>query len=139
MHDNYFEGILQLRNPDKDIIDFVFNQVNKEEKVFITKQKNVINGVDLYFTSQRYLQVLGKKLKQNFCGELKVSKKLHTRHKQTGRELYRVNVMFRRVSSKAGSIIEYKGNKVKILKLGKKISARYLNNGKKLTLNYTDL
>ena len=138
-HSQYFEGILQLRNTDKDVLDFVLNLVEKRDGVSVSKIEKVANGLDLYFTSQKFLQQVGKKLKGNFNGELKTSVKLFTRNRITGKEVYRVNVLFRQHNIKKGDIIPYKGEEVQIIGVGKKILAKNTKTGKKLTLNFKDL
>lgn len=138
-HSQYFEGILQLRNTDKDVLDFVLNLVEKRDGVSVSKTERVVNGFDLYFTSQKFLQQIGKKLKGNFNGELKTSVKLFTRNRITGKEVYRVNVLFRQHNIKKGDIVIYKGEKVKIVGIGKKILAKNTKTGKKLTLNFGEL
>mgnify|MGYP001574226577 CR=1 FL=1 len=82
MHEGYYEGILQLRNPNKEAIEFIKSQIKKKEGVFISTEKKVNNGIDFYITSQRYLQTLGKELKKHFSGELKVSSRIHTKNRQ---------------------------------------------------------
>ena len=139
MHNDYFEGILQLRNPNDEIIEFIRNQFNKKPGVFISNEKKVNNGIDFYASSQKYIQVLGRKIKRNFSGELKISSKLHTRNKQTSKNVYRVNVLFRLAKCKLGDILTFKGEEIKVLKLGKKILAKNLKTGKKLNINYGDL
>lgn len=138
-HSQYFEGILQLRNTDKDVLDFVLNLVEKRDGISISKTERVVNGFDLYFISQKFLQQIGKKLKGNFNGELKTSAKLFTRSRITGKEVYRVNVLFRQHNIKKGDIVIYKGEKVQIVGIGKKILAKNTKTGKKLTLNFGDL
>jgi len=64
-HSGYFEGILQLRNTGKEVDDFILNLVNKTNEIIISKGVKVRNGIDLYFTSQKFLQVVGKKLKKS--------------------------------------------------------------------------
>lgn len=128
-----------MRNPNDEIIEFIRGQFNKKPGVFITNEKKVNNGIDFYATSQKYIQVLGKKLKRNFCGELKISSKLHTRNKQTSRNVYRVNVLFRLAKCKLEDILNFKGEEIKVLKMGKKILAKNLKTGKKLNINYGDL
>ena len=66
MHEDYYEGILQLRKPNEEVIEFIKNQVKKRTNVLITKEKKVNNGIDFYITSQKYLQVIGKKLKKHY-------------------------------------------------------------------------
>ena len=89
--------------------------------MFITKKEKVRNGIDFYVTSKRYLQNLGKKLQNCFGGELKVSSRLFTRDRQTSKDVYRVNVLFRLPRFKKDDIIELKGNKIKVINIGKKV------------------
>lgn len=135
---NYYQGILQLRDVNDEIISFVHSQIRKREDVAITKTIKFPNGVDLYITSQKFIRVLGKKLKDDFGGELKVSSKLHSRSKE-GKELYRVNVLFKLSKYKRGDIIEVRGDKVKLISIGKNIFARNLKTGKKTRIRSSDL
>src|SRR3989344_4636961 len=91
---DYYQGILQLRDVNEEILSFVHNQIKKRSDTAVTKTVKFSNGVDLYITSQKFIRILGKKLKESFGGQLKMSAKLHTRSKE-GRDLYRVNVFFR--------------------------------------------
>ncbi len=138
-HNGYFEGILQLRNPSKEVLDFVWKLVEERNGVSITKAQRMPNGVDLYLTSQKFLQTLGKKLKSNFHGELKISSKLFTKNRITSKNVYRVNVLFKLARIKKGDVIQTKKGKLKIVGLGKKIFAKDLETGKKVTLNFKEI
>jgi len=110
---DYFEGILQLRNPSDEAINFVENQFKlrnskksegleksknfqkNNEKVWIAKQVNLKTGIDLYVSSNKFLMQLGKKLKKSFKGKLILSRKLHTRNHLTSKNVYRLTVCFR--------------------------------------------
>ena len=83
---NYFQGIFQLRDCKKEILDFVENQIEKagREDVYVAKKIKVVGGIDLYLTSNNFLRSLGKKLKNAFNGELKESEKLFSRDRQSG-------------------------------------------------------
>tara|TARA_Y100000310_G_C20695989_1_gene825761 strand:- start:628 stop:1065 length:438 start_codon:yes stop_codon:yes gene_type:complete len=135
----YFEGVLQLRNETKEVITFIANQMKKDGNAFIAKQAKIKNGVDLYFSSNKFLMALGKKLQNHFGGELKTSATLHTRSRQSSKNLYRLTVFFKLSEFKVGDIITFKGDKLKILKAGKKVLCKNIDTGKKLTLNYKDL
>ncbi len=135
---NYYQGILQLRDVNDEVIDFVKQQVKKRENVLITKAIRLPNGVDYYLTSQKFLTSLGKKLRESFGGELKISSKLHTRNRQ-GRDLYRVTVLFRLLKFKAGDIVEVRGVKFRLISIRKKIFARNIKTGKKARIRSTDL
>lgn len=130
---DYFEGVLQLRNPNKEVIDFIRDNVEKRKDVLITKEKKINNGIDLYFTSQRFLRALGKRLKVKFNGELKESRKLFTRKRLTSKDVYRVNVMFRLLNFRVNDIINYRNQKIRIKSVGKLISGVDINNGKKVS------
>lgn len=135
---NYYQGILQLRDVNDEIIAFVRNQIRKRSDVFITKTVKLPNGLDFYITSQKFIRILGKKLRESFGGELKVSSKLHTRNRQ-GKDLYRVNVMFRLSKYKKGSIVTVRGEEVRLIRMGQKIFAKSLKTGRKMTIRSSDL
>ena len=135
---NYYQGILQLRDVNGEILDFVSNQLQKRQDVAVTKTVKFPNGVDLYITSQKFIRILGKKLRDSFGGELKISSKLYTRNKQ-GRDLYRVNALFKPSKYKRGDIVAIRGDNVRLLSIGKKIFARNLKTGKKVTIRRNDL
>jgi len=135
---NYYQGILQLRDINDEILSFVRNQVKKRGDVAVTKTIKYPNGVDLYMTSQKFITILGKKLKESFGGELKVSSKLHTQNRQ-GKYLYRVNVLFKFSKYKKGNVVFVRGEKVRLISVGKKIFARNLKTGKKIRIRREDL
>lgn len=136
---NYFEGILQLRNINNDVVEFSINEIEKQGNIFISQIKKVTNGIDIYLSSQRFLRNLGIKLQNHFPGQMIISKKLHTRSRMSGKELYRVNLLFRLPKFKKGDIIEYKGDKIKIISIHNKVFAKDIKTGKKLHINFKDL
>tara|TARA_Y100000310_G_C20563076_1_gene754045 strand:- start:89 stop:415 length:327 start_codon:yes stop_codon:yes gene_type:complete len=93
--DQYYEAILQLRNPNKEAVNCIVNAVNKRKDVFIAKKSKVRGGIDFYISSQRYTRTLGKLLKKSFKGELKISRKLFGVDRQKSKQLYRGTVLFR--------------------------------------------
>ena len=139
MHNEYFEGILQLRNPTEELLDFLAKEIKEKGNVFVAKTKKVGDGIDLYISSQRYLRTLGNKLQERFPGQPEVSSSLHTRNRQTSRDVYRVNVLFRMPSFRKGDIITYKGDRIKIIGMSKKVLAKDIKTGKKLTLSYKNM
>ena len=135
---NYYQGILQLRDASDDVMDFVYSQIQKRPDVAVTRTAKLDNGKDLYITSQKFIRILGKKLRESFGGELKVSSKLHTRNRQ-GRDLYRINVLFRPLKYKRGDIVLVRGDEVKLLQVGNRIFGRDLKTGKKLKIRREEL
>jgi len=135
---DYYQGILQLRDINEEILRFTYNQIKKRGNVVVTKTVKHPKGLDLYITSQKFIRILGKKLKESFGGEIKISSKLHTKNRQ-GKDLYRVNVLFRLSKYKKGDIVLVRGDKIRLISIGKKIFARNLKNGKKVTIRRRDL
>ena len=64
--DQYYEAVLQLRNPPEEALKCIINAVDKRKGVFIAKQVNIKTGVDFYISSQRFTRSLGKLLKKSF-------------------------------------------------------------------------
>ncbi len=93
--ERYFEGALQLRPYDEEAMRFIQNQLKNNPKVFISKIVEVGDGIDIYFSSQKFVRELGKRLKKSFKGELKISRTLFTRDRMTQKLVYRATVFFR--------------------------------------------
>ena len=139
-HRLYFEGILQVREPTDQVIDFIYNQIEKQKKewIKITKISYVRNGIDFNLTSKKYLRTLGKKLQANFGGTVKEAPQLFSRDHQTGKDIYRLNVSFRPSSFKKNDIIERKTRVYKILSFAKEITAEDLETRKKTTIKFKE-
>jgi len=95
MDPQYYQGILQIRNPNQECINFIDNQFKNNKKAWIAKIETLKTGIDYYISSNKFLLALGKKLKKSFKGELIVSRRLHTQDRVTSKKLYRVTVCFR--------------------------------------------
>ena len=91
----YYEAVLQLRNPNKEAVKCIVNAIEKRKDVFIAQKVKVKGGIDFYISSQRFTRSLGKRLKKSFKGELKESRKLFGFDKQKSKQIYRGTVLFR--------------------------------------------
>lgn len=138
-HKDYYEGILQLRNHSKKLLDWVLKKIRDDDRAAVTKMKKVTGGLDLYITSQKYLRILGKKLKERFVGEYKETRTLHTQEKTSGKGLYRVTILFREWPYTVGDEITLKGETLKILSLGNQIRVQNIETGKKFFIKPEDL
>ncbi len=133
-HPEYYEGILQLRDCSKEILDWVVNKVKKEKKARISKIKKVRGGFDLYFSDQHYMQRIGKKLKETFPGIMKKSSKVFTFSRVTSKTVHRVNVLFRSLPVKINQTFKYLGEQVKLTKVNKKMVTLMSKDGKKMVI-----
>lgn len=137
-HIGSYEGILQLRNPTKDIKDFV-KKFSKEHEGLIVDEIKVENGIDYLFASQKLLQTIGRRLNKSFPGELIISRKLFTVKRETMKRVYRLSVLFRMPLFKKGDKIKYKGREYIVKAIGKKVLAADSETGKKANINYKDV
>src|SRR3990172_9559423 len=102
----YFEGVLQLRNFTPEVLAWVRKRTVLDKRAVISKEARVPGGVDVYFTDQHYMQALGKKLRERWQGEYKVSYRLHTMSHLTSKELYRITILFRMLDFKVGDVVD---------------------------------
>ena len=137
--DNYFEGILQLRDIEDEVIEYATGECKKRSIFMIAKIKAYKNGIDLFMQSNKFLKTLGKKLSSKFNGELTISAKLHTRDKQTSKDLYRITTLFRQCQIKKGDLIIVKGDEYKVVGVTKKVNLRSVNDGKKVSYSFRDI
>ena len=131
----YFQGILQLRADDDAIIRFINTQLKSRPNVFIAKVVELKNGYDLYFSSNSFLLSLGKKLEMAFGGTLKRSSSLHTKSKHSGKDLYRVTVLFKTAGYKKGDIILFDDKLLMVASLGKHTKCTDLSTWKTKSVN----
>ena len=128
-----------FRNPTKELKALVDKLISANDKVFIAKEEKADNGIDLYISSQKYLQTIGRKLQKQFSGELKSSRTLFTLNNLTSKRVYRVTVLFRLPNFKRGDLIRTKRKQeIKVKSLGKKIFGIDNETGRKVSINYDE-
>jgi len=136
---DYFEGILQIRGGNKELLDWINNRIIADGRARVAKEKKVANGIDLYISDQHYLQNLGRKIKEKFTGILKVSKRLHTMHKMTSKHVYRVTVLFKVLPLKRGDIVTVHGEQVEILTIKHRAQIKNIKSGAKKEIDLDTL
>ncbi|MEK6960578.1 MAG: NMD3-related protein [Nanoarchaeota archaeon] len=136
MHNEYFEGILQLRAPTEEVLSFIESEMLKHGKVRVSKTKQVADGADMYMTDQRFLQNLGRRLKDRFGGQLKVAPRLFSKDHLTSKNVYRVNVLFRMPAFARGDEMTVIGRRVKVLAVKKLVQVQDLENGEKFAVPF---
>ena len=129
----YFEGVLQLRNVDEEVMDYVVNEVEKQKQrgVFITKKLKVKNGFNIYLTKRSYIPELARELLNKFGGETKISRKLFSRDKLRSKDIYRVNVLFRQSKFRKGDILNIDGELFKVKNIDRNLTVVNIKTGKR--------
>ena len=133
---DYFQGILQLREVDQDVVDFTISQFRKNN-IGIAKVKPLKNGVDIYSASNKFLRIFVRKLQKIYGGEVKESPKLFSRDRMTSKNIYRLNVLYRALPVKKGDIITRDSHIYQITSFDKEILLVLdLKTGKRKRLHY---
>lgn len=114
----YFQGILQIRNPNEKIMNFALNEFDKSVHYY-SKIAKVRGGYDIYSSSNRFSRKLARKMYDTFGGELKESEKLFTQDKLTSKKVYRLNVLYRAPDYVSGDIV-YDGKDIIVVTSMKK-------------------
>ena len=134
---DYFEGTLQLRNVNENIIMFV-KKYFKKNSVFISKENKVRNGYDLTVTDKKKLQTLGSMLQKNHGGILKITAKHFSQDRQTSKFVYRVNAFYEAPDYKIGDVISVEKKVILIHKISKTIQGLDLRQNKNTTIDIKD-
>jgi len=112
---NYFEGILQLRDINTDILSFV------EKRIHISKKKKVRKGFDFYITDKKILHDLGQALIKNFGGKIKESPTLFSKDRLSSKPIYRLNILYSAPDYEKGDVVEVKDKLILVKAVGKTI------------------
>ena len=135
-HPGYFEAILQLRDCKEEVINFVEEEIGME-RIYVAKTIKVRGGIDYYLGDNNFTKKLGKKLREKFGGNLKVTASLWGR--KEGKEVYRVTVLFREMEFKKGDVVIFKGEEYEIKLMGKDIMLKNVKAGKKVHVRYKEM
>lgn len=137
---SYFEGVLQLKNPTNEVMDYIDSQFKKIEKkgIFVTDQKESKAMVELFITDQTYLKVLAQNIQKQFGGKLSMNETLFSHNRQSGKDLYRLTILLVLPSLKKQDIIYFKKRIYIITNLSDKIIIKDIENENKTKISYDD-
>ena len=135
-HPQYYEAILQLRDVSPEVVAMANEEIARAH-IPVAKSKTVTNGHDYYLADNNFTKGLGKKLQQQFGGELILSSSLFGQ--KDGKEIYRGTVLFRQASFGKGDTVEYRGEEYVVTILGKEMLFQHLKTGKKIHLKYREM
>jgi NMD protein affecting ribosome stability and mRNA decay len=138
MRPEYYEGTLQLRNPTEEVLDFVEKAIRKDGNVRIAKTTKLPNGYDLRLSSQAFLKNLGRKLKENFGGELVQSIK-ETGRNRHGKAQVRLSILFRQYPFRKNSTVIYRGDEYTVMEMAHKVRIKSKSTGRSITVDYDEI
>ncbi len=94
-NNGYYEGILQIRPNDKEVLDYVKNEIEKAGHVFISREIVKKFGIDLYLTNKFFLSQLSGRLRKKFNGKVTRSRSLYKTSRMTSKQVTRLTICFR--------------------------------------------
>ena len=134
MHSEYYQGIIQLRNPNEQVSAFLEKALGTE----ISKVKKVKNGFDYYIKDNKNALKATIKARDRFGGEHKINRKLYSQDRQTSKNVYRMHILLRLPEFAKNDVIKFENNLIKIVGLGKKVTGLNIKTGKKKVFNYPE-
>jgi NMD protein affecting ribosome stability and mRNA decay len=144
MGTQYFESVLQLRNANKQVQEFVFHDIAKQsiKGIHLNKVSRVDKysdeNMDLFLTSKNYATVLAEKVRKNFGGHIKKNAKLFSIDWETSKNQYRLNVLLELPLYGKDDVIKSGNDLMKIISIGSKIHVLNLKTKAKTSLPCKD-
>lgn|GEM_PF-1671294 len=142
----YYEAILQVRSSNMEVLEKSVELLNqrvanlRHRGMFINKVKRMPEGYDLYVTSRKLAQSLGRELYDACGGVFKASPHLFSRNRQTSKNIYRLNVFVRLPGFEKGDILVTDDDRVlRVDKLGKNIKFLDLDKNGYVNIDYKKL
>ena len=128
---NYYEGILQLRDCTSEVVAFARKRIESESGVWIAKEAKVKGGMDFYLSSNKFLKKMGKILALRFSGIVKSTSKLHTEDRQSSKKVYRGTILFRMPSFQKGDVGVFRGDECKVISVADQVVLKNTKSGQK--------
>ncbi|MCF7861042.1 hypothetical protein K9M79_02260 [Candidatus Woesearchaeota archaeon] len=143
LNKTYYEGIFQYRDCNKcpEIKDYIEQRAldNNIKGIKIVKTTQISTGIDYYFNSSSFMLALSKELKQKFGGIVKKSAKLFTRNRQTSKEVYRTNILYKPPHFMVGDVIIVDDRPFQVKGFSQeKVKGVYLDTGKTAVASYEE-
>lgn len=135
---NNDEAIVQLRNSNKDIMDYTAKRILKDD-IEVQKVEWLDNGANIHLAHEGFANRLVHDLSENFGGQIKKNRTLITEDKQTCKRVYRMKYLFKQFPIREGEKFNYKGDEYKVLNVGKKVYAENTSTKEKRRLRFEDL
>ncbi|MBI4153258.1 hypothetical protein HY497_01930 [Candidatus Woesearchaeota archaeon] len=136
-HMGYFEAVIQLRNIEQGIADFVFLEADAHH-VQVSKVNWLKNGADLFVSDRKFARNTGKILQRKFGGLVRASARIFTRDRSSGKEVYRVTLLFKQFPYHRGEQFTFKGKTYTVLNIANDVYVEDSDHKKK-KLRFDDL
>jgi NMD protein affecting ribosome stability and mRNA decay len=116
MESRYFEGTIQIRNANEQVMDFIISRFEKAN-VGIAKIVKVNDGYDIYSASNKFSRKLGKMLVAEFGGKIKETVRLFSRDRMTSKDIYRLTVYYKVPGIKKQDVVMLNGKIILVTSL----------------------
>ncbi|HYD03406.1 MAG TPA: NMD3-related protein [Alphaproteobacteria bacterium] len=139
----YFEGILQTRNVNDEIIAFIKNDAAKQRSKGVHINKEVrIEGdnlnIDYYYTDKSYLKVIAEKLRNHFGATLKHNAQLFSIDWETSKNLYRLNLLVEFPKYTKNDVLKMDNQLYLVVSMDEKIHVLNMKTNSKTLLSHKD-
>ena len=136
-YSKYLEGTLQIRNLNENMFEYLQEllEISEDKSGHVIDLREKGKSVDIDMTSQKEIERIAKGMQKEFGGNLKMDYKLHTRDKQTQKELYRLNATIILPDVRKGDYINFENETFKVISIIKdKMKVYSLENETKIMI-----
>ena len=136
----YYEAVIQVRDISCDILSLVDRILDKifalTGKDYITRIDNTDSGIDIYLISAKQASAYEKEFREHGFSIKRSSKLVGMKD---GKDLYRHFLSVRAPKFREDDIIEYNGNFIRILKIGRTVEYIPLEGKRKKNIKILDI
>lgn len=141
-HAEYFEGQLQLRKVNQEVLDYIHKRFHETRAQIPTQKIHSDGNIDYWVSSRKLLHKLAKELKNKFGGFTKESEQLFSFDHLTSKNIYRLNVYYEMHEYLIGDILLLEGHDEPFLVTGYKgerLVLQHVLTGKKTLSKLADV
>ena len=122
----YYEGILQVRNADHMVKNWLHSFLKKSFNKGIIINNIVEKGssIDLFFANKKNIQRVARKMERVFGAFIETNPSIHTRDRQTQKDVYRISTLVQIPSFREKDVVSLDEHTLYITRLGNQIKAR---------------
>ncbi len=105
-HPEYFEGQLQMRNINQEILNYVQKRITNAKENVPTVVHHSEYNIDYSVSSRKLIHQIGVELKNKFGGTVKEAAQLFSHDNLSSKNIYRLNVLYKAHEYEKNDIVE---------------------------------
>jgi NMD protein affecting ribosome stability and mRNA decay len=106
---NYFQGVLQIRNPTSEVKKYLQKRLAQSRGVFASRLVEKDNILDAHISDNRFIRKVALEIEANFEANIQFASQLHTFDHLTSKDMHRLTALVVCYPFTKNDAIEYDG------------------------------